>query len=168
MLAGEVVVTIAGHAKPKGSLRCIGGRGRHQLIEDNAASSPWRKEVANHARRLLNTPDQRADPHQPIGVEITFTLDRPATHMRTGANAHRTRDGAPTRPVTRSSYDIDKLIRLILDALQDAKILPDDAAVCEVIARKFYILTTSAVPDSGDALPWPGVRIRIYPLQGTR
>lgn len=144
MLPGEVVVTLPGAPAPKGSLKCIGKGGRHQLVEDNARTRPWR-------RRIVQTVQGRIDPtperHQPIGVEVTFTVPRP--------KSVRTR-----HPVTRSSYDVDKLARLALDALQDAGALPDDAQVVELTARKAY-------PDSEtpDALPYPGARIRIYPIQ---
>jgi Holliday junction resolvase RusA-like endonuclease len=41
-------------------------------------------------------------------------------------------------PITRSSYDIDKLSRSILDALTIAKIIKDDSQVVTLIATKEY------------------------------
>lgn len=166
MLTREVVLDIIGHPAPKGSLKCIGRNGHHQLIEDNTRTKEWRAEISTHAKRLLNTPDKRADKHQPIGVEVTFSLERPKGHHRTGARAHQLVDSAPQYPVTRSSYDVDKLLRLVLDALQDAGVLHDDAAVVEVTTRKFYL--GGDVPDAYDRMPWPGVRIRLFPMDGHR
>lgn len=143
MLRSEVVVTLPGHPAPKGSLKCVGRGGRHQLIEDNPRSAGWRSTIAGHVRgRIKGTPDR----HQPIGIEVTLTVDRPKS-VRT------------VHPVTRSSYDVDKLARLVLDALQDAAVIPDDAAVVELVTRKSY--PGGPLPD---ALGHPGARIRIYPI----
>lgn len=146
MLTEEWVLTIPGTPAPKGSLKCIGARGRHQLIEDNPETKVWRSTIAGWATRALAagkiTPAVKG---QPLGAEITTTLE----------------DLKKRRPyaVTRSSYDVDKLLRLVLDALQDAKAIPDDAQIVEVVGRKTY--PNGPLPD---ALPWPGVRIRLYPI----
>ena len=52
------------------------------------------------------------------------------------------------------------------DALQKANVLPDDCAVLELTTRKAYV-TTSLVRRTGgdDVLPYPGVVIRLYPLE---
>jgi Holliday junction resolvase RusA-like endonuclease len=161
MITREHVITIGGTPVPKGSLKCVGTRGgrRHQLIEDNPATDEWRRTVAL-AVRHATWPNQ-ADKHQPIGVEITSTLPRPARHFGTGKNTHTPRPTAPQHPATGGTGDVDKLARLILDALQDADVLHDDAQVIEVVSRKAYPETP--VPDALDHL---GVRIRLYPIEG--
>lgn len=157
MIDREIRLTIAGHPKPKGSLKCIGARGRrgHVLIEDNKGTKPWRTEITRLARQAT----QSADVRQPIGVEMTATLARPKSHYGTGRNATTLKDNAPEHPVGHNTGDTDKLVRLFLDALQDAKVLPDDCIVVELTARKAYAGT--AVPM---ALEYPGIRARIYPL----
>lgn len=171
MLDRELVITIPGDPAPKGSLKCIGRRGRgaaHQLVEDNKASKPWRDKIVGWIRtkRLPATPDR----YQPIGAEVTSTVARLDSHFGTGRNAGTLKPSAPVYPVTRSSYDVDKLLRLVLDALQDAKVLPDDAQVVEVTSRKVYPVEAldrwaeEPAPLTLDALPYPGVRIRLYPL----
>lgn len=161
MLTKELVITIPGHPAPKGSLKCIGGRGgRHQLIEDNARSKPWRDVVALWVRRRWPS-DQHAEKAQPLGAEITFTINRPAGHYGTGQNAGILKDRyADARPVGHNTGDVDKLLRLALDALQDTDVLPDDSAVCEVTSRKAYV----QLAPRDDVLTYPGVVIRLYPL----
>jgi Holliday junction resolvase RusA-like endonuclease len=155
MLTTEHVLVVAGEPIPKGSLKCVGQRGskRHALVEDNPRTEPWRSRVAEAARQL----QERADEGEPIGVEITSTLPRPARHFTTPP---RLRATAPAFPTLRRTGDVDKLARLVLDALQDAAVVLDDAQVTEVISRKGY--PASHTPD---ALPEMGVMIRIYPLR---
>jgi Holliday junction resolvase RusA-like endonuclease len=161
----ETRVVIPGHPAPKGSLKCIGGRGGkgHVLIEDNARTKPWRKTLATWAGRRL----QPVQPQEPIGVEITFTLERPKSHYGTGRNAGVLRPGAPAFPVSHATGDVDKLLRLALDALQDAKVLPDDCQVIETTARKVYV-SPAPIDDpwsvAYDALGHPGVVLRLYPI----
>lgn len=165
MLTDEIRVAIPGHPAPKGSLKCIGGRGGrgHVLIEDNARTKDWRTAVAFWTRRTWPT-DQHADPQQPLAAEITFTLPRPAGHYGSGRNAHQLKPSAPAHPVSHSTGDVDKLLRLVLDALQDTDVLPDDCAVIEVHTRKAYPRPpgTPDLPD--DVLGYPGVVIRLYPI----
>jgi Holliday junction resolvase RusA-like endonuclease len=158
VIEGEVVLTIGGTPVGKGSLRCIGSRGsrQHVLIEDNPRTQEWRDEIARaaHAAEF-----EVAGAGQAIGVEITSTLPRPAGHYGTGRNAQRVRPSAPKFPVAHGTGDADKLARLVLDALQDADVLADDAQVVEVLSRKSYPDHSWPFPDVLDA---PGVRIRIY------
>lgn len=156
MIAAETVVTFGGRAVPKGSLKCVGARGtrRHVLVEDNPATDEWRAVVAAIVGQHL----PHAHPGEAVGVEVTFTLTRPASHYGQGRNAQRVLPSAPAHPTPRGTGDIDKLVRLILDALQDAGVVRDDSQVVEIVARKTYPNTTTP-----DALPYAGVRIRLYP-----
>lgn len=159
MIQTEIRATIPGDPAPKGSLKCIGARGRrgHVLIEDNARTKPWREKIAYAFRRGTYT----AVKDQPIGVEVTFTVRRPAHHYGTGRNAQTLKTAAPAHPVSHNTGDLDKLVRLALDALQDAKVLPDDCQVVELTARKSYPLPAP----TPDALPYPGALLRIYPME---
>lgn len=132
------------------------------LIEDNRRTKDWRTVVALWVRRKWPK-DANAAPGQPIGVEVTFTLPRPKAHYRTGRNAHMLRDAAPAWPTGHSTGDVDKLVRLVLDALQDTDALPDDCAVLEVTGRKAYVGGVEQMPDQ---LGYPGVVIRLYPYGG--
>lgn len=160
-LTTELVISIPGHPAPKGSLKCVGGRGRHQLIEDNVKTKPWRDAVALWIRRNWH---QHADEHQPLGADVTFSLPRPKYHYGTGKNAYILKDTAPPYPTKKAkdAGDADKLLRLILDAIQDTDVLPDDAQVIDVSARKRYAADNP--PPGSDVLGYPGVVIRLYPL----
>lgn len=159
MLTKELVITIPGHPKPKGSLICCRDK-RHSLREDNKGTKPWREAIALWVRRRWPT-SQHADTAQPIGAEVTFTIERPKGHYGTGRNAGVLKEQfEDARPVGRNTGDVDKLLRLVLDALQDTDVLPDDSAVCEVASRKEYVRHEAR----DDVLTYPGVVIRLYPL----
>lgn len=164
MLTTELVVSIPGEPYTKGSLKCIGARGKvkHQLVEQlGAPATDWRTTVAYWAKRAWLA-YEKPDKGQPIGAEITFTLPRPKGHYGTGRNSGALKSSAPAHPVSHSTGDIDKLLRLILDALQDTNVLPDDCAVVELNSRKAYPTTQRTV---GDVLAYPGVVIRLYPIE---
>lgn len=159
MLTSEFVLTVPGAAAPKGSLRCCRDR-KHTLREDNARTAPYRKKIAGWAKKLVT---QQAGPHQPVGVEITFTFDRPAAHYGTGRNRHVLKHSAPAHPTTQGVGDTDKLERTVLDALADAKVLANDARVVELTGRKRYAVDAPAA--GSDVLPYAGTVIRIYPIE---
>lgn len=151
-----VTMTIPGTPKPKGSLKCIGRRGRvaHQLTEDAGPElKAWRDRIADTVRTRVTT---RADAGEPVAVAVTFTLARPGYHYGTGRNAGQIKpQHLDTYPAGRVG-DVDKLARLLLDALQDGGLLHDDAQVVTLTARKTYV-------NAPDALPWPGARIHVRP-----
>jgi Holliday junction resolvase RusA-like endonuclease len=152
-LAIELVFTVDGDPIPKGSLKCV-GRGVHRIVEDNPRTRSWRKSVAAEVGGVAH-----ADPHQPVGVEITSTLPRPAHHY--GSSGIRA--NAPIWPTNARTGDVDKLARLVLDALVDAGLLVDDAQVVEVVSRKSFPRPESH-PYAADVLDRPGLLVRIYPL----
>ena len=145
MIRSEIVLTIPGTPVPKGSLVCTRGP-RHALREDNAKTKPWRERVTAAARQIQQRPDQ----NQPLDVEITFTFDRPKSTKR---------ELPAVKP------DVDKLVRTILDALEDAEVLVNDSQVVDLAARKRYARYGDQMTEAhDDALPYPGVRIRINPI----
>lgn len=162
----EHVLAVYGHPAPKGSMKCVGGKGgRHQLIENSPRTAPWRERVAGAARRL--TVSGLAGP---VGVEVTLTVERPPSHYLTrrgedgllALSAEGRRRPLPHMRSRGIGGDVDKLARVILDALEDAGVLTDDAQVVELLARKTYPDGPLVLPD---ALPRAGARIRLYPLE---
>lgn len=143
-------VKIFGHPAPKGSLKCIGRGTRHQLIEDNKNTKPWRQRV------------QLAGPHLqidgqpwtgPVGIALTFTLDRPVSVKPAKRPWPHVRG--------KGAGDVDKLARTVLDGLEDAGVFADDAQVCSLSATKCYPDT----PDVLDQMEHTGVLIRIFSLE---
>lgn len=141
-------VKVFGHPAPKGSLKCIGRQGgRHQLIEDNKATKPWRQRIHKAAPHLTIN-GQPWD--GPVGIVLTFTLERPATVPLTRR----------AWPHVHGTGDDDKLARTVLDGLEDAGVLTNDAQVCSLTATKCYPDTPGVV----DQMDQPGVVIRIFDL----
>ena len=120
-------IRVFGHPAPQGSKRHVGNG---VLIESSARVKPWRQDVRAAALE--------ADAHfdGPVSLTVGFLLRRPASHYRTGRNAHRLRDAAPPYPGKKP--DIDKLLRSTLDGLGESGIWRDDAQVVRVRAEKLY------------------------------
>lgn len=147
-----MMIKVFGVPAAKGSMKCVGaGRGgqHHQLVEVNAKKiKPWRDLVTQAGRRALT---KNGGPFTgALIIEATFTVPRPATVSLSKR----------PYPTTRSSGDVDKMMRLVLDALDDAGLYDDDAAVIGAPPWKTY-------PDSpgiADRLDRPGAIIRIEEL----
>jgi Holliday junction resolvase RusA-like endonuclease len=124
----------AGRARTKGSLKVITPRGRKPILaEDHALSKPWRNRMVA-AIRLSNPEVNRADhvPYdKPVTVRATFVFERkgPSAQglawpvVNAGVNA---------------SGDIDKLLRNLLDALKDARLIADDCLVVALTGVKAW------------------------------
>lgn len=131
-------------------MTCVGGgtrngRPAHNIQPSNkAALHAWRDKVAAAALRAV---DQGAYfvAQDPVRVELTFTLERPATVDREW----------PSVPP-----DVDKLERAILDALTQAALWGDDGQCVGLTAWKAYP-GCLLVPHPEDVLDVPGVVIRL-------
>ncbi|MEU0939880.1 RusA family crossover junction endodeoxyribonuclease [Embleya sp. NPDC005971] len=142
----DLAVTAYGIPAPQGSKRHV-GNGR--LIESSKRVKPWREAVRLAAHEVLDATGT-GPLDGPLAVELTLTVVKPAS-----APKRRT-----TWPITRSSGDLDKLIRSTFDALTDAKAIADDSRIVEVTATKVY-------PGEGyDALERPGAVIRVWRIGG--
>lgn len=131
--------TVRGIPKPKGSMRHVG----HGRMIEQVNNAPWRDSIIWTVASAMPSPEPFTGP---LRVEAAFTFPKPAS--------------APKRrsiwPTTRASGDVDKHCRLLLDALQAAGALVDDAQVIELTACKRF-------PSEGpDALPFPGVVVHLY------
>lgn len=169
MIATPAAFLVHGDPIQQGSMKCVGrhakGSGANVQPDNRSALTPWRGLVAAGAAQWV---DDRADEHQPIGLQITYSLARPACHYGTGRNEGQIKVGhlhdLPTKFGTR---DIDKLERAILDSLQASGVLVNDAQVVEVSHKKRFIHNAPAMgPDHRDVLPMPGVVVRLYPIDG--
>lgn len=113
-------VWIPGHPKPQGSK--IAGRRKDGTVfmrEANSKARPWRNVVIEAlSKEAPDTLEGAVRVHAHFYMPM---LKKPIPH-----------------PVTRSSYDIDKLSRNVLDALTIAGIVYDDSQVVTLIATKEY------------------------------
>ena len=131
----SVTLTVYGRPAPKGSMRSL-GKGR--MVESNVNVTPWRAAICAEA---LAQPVRHLD--GALYVRVTITVPKPAS----------ARGGAP---ITRTSGDVDKHLRCVLDALQDADLIADDARVVSAMVEKVWPGT------SFDALDTPGAVITVY------
>lgn len=128
---------VAGTPAPQGSKRHVGG-GR--MVEMSKAVGPWREAVRAEAQRLQRPEEGIEDIGTflpgALSVTVVFVLKRPASHYRTGRNAHLLRDAAPPFPAGRP--DVDKLARAVLDGLVTGGVMADDGQVVSLSAAKVY------------------------------
>lgn len=126
-------LTIPGDPAPKGSLKCVGprvvkhaGPVLHQLVEDDKAGrgKAWRKAVTAAAKVLRDRIGRTLD--APLGVAVLAVIPRDSK-------------AAETRwlPAVRNG-DVDKLARMVLDAMDDADVYGDDSRICMLLAGKVY------------------------------
>lgn len=141
------------HGTPvtQGSIRSLGA-GRPSVHNNAARLKPWRLGVQWAAQDAMRLHDRLEGP---VEMRLLFTFDRPRTHYRTGRNAQLLKDNAPLYPCTRSTGDIDKLQRAVLDAIEASGLLRDDVLVMKVLAEKAW------AGEHEDGLRIPGVRIQV-------
>lgn len=116
---------IEGHARPKGSLsaqqvRGGGGKltGKVRMVESSPDGPRWRRTVAQHVAAL-----RWARIDGPCKVQMVFWFDPLSVgHKLT----HLDQEDYPTHP---NIGDLDKLVRNVLDALQDCGVYTNDRQV---------------------------------------
>ncbi len=129
-------VTVHHLAAPQGSKRHVGG-GR--MVESSKRCAPYRDSV--HAAALAAMPASWERRAGPVTVVVEFFFPRPQSHYRAGRYAHLLKPSAPSRPTTRTTGDIDKLVRATLDGLAattGAGVFVDDAQVVGLAAYKHW------------------------------
>ncbi len=93
------------------------------LVESSKHLKPWRQTInaaaREHGLKRLEGP---------VGMSLTFVMQRPASHHIAGARDRPLKASAPPYPSGRVG-DLDKLTRAVLDAL-DGVAYYDDSQVC--------------------------------------
>lgn len=157
-----ITLWVSGVPKPKGSMKCIGRRGKvaHVLTEDDSSGDRklWRTAVATIADQAR----QRRTLDYAVRVHVTFYIPRPANHYGTGRNAAVVKDSAPAFPTAKTIGDTDKMQRNVGDALVDGHVLTDDSLIVDWFASKRWAAERSNVVGVGGQ---PGALIRIYRAQ---
>lgn len=142
-------VFVYGTPRPKGSMRHV-GHGR--LVEQIAGSPDWRRAVAEAAYTAIGCACADGHPNcgttkpgypytGPVEVHVRFLFNRPKSAK------------PDAMPSTRATGDVDKLLRNVYDALQDAGVIRDDAQVVDDVSSKRY-----AGPGQ-----MAGARIAVFP-----
>jgi Holliday junction resolvase RusA-like endonuclease len=141
----QLVVVVYGKPAPQGSKKAFVNRytGRAQVTEDNPRTKTWRGSVQHHAEAAMaGCSWVRVEPPCGVVVRIVCAFDKPAS--------------APKRrailPVTRATYDVDKLARAVLDALTAAGVFKDDSQVVRLSVEKEWLMPGE---------PAPGARIVV-------
>lgn len=118
-----LVFNVHGVPVPQGSKVSRGGR----VLDANPRARRWRADVVAASR---STRDGQATALVgPVEVTADFRFIRPIT----------VRGMRGTVPISRSTGDLDKLLRAVLDALALANIYRDDSQVVSVRATKSYV-----------------------------
>lgn len=142
---------------PKGSLagRClthpkVGQKAlnpaRVVISEDANRGRPFRRALEAAAK--VHMPEQ-AERGQPLKVTVVFGVTRTA--------AAKTRMFPSLRSAQGIGGDLDKMVRLVLDALESAGVLADDAQVVKLEASKDYF-------DQLGGATAPGLYVRVEPV----
>lgn len=147
----QVGFWVTGNPKPKGSMKCIGRRGKvaHVLTEDDSSGDRkrWREAVATVADQAR----RRRTIDYPVEVHVSFYLERPANQYGTGRNRDIVKDTAPQFPTGKTLGDLDKMQRNLGDALVDGHLLADDSLIVDWIVSKRWAVKGRA-----------GAAIRVY------
>ena len=142
-----LIITVHGHPAPQGSKRHVG---RGVMVESSKKVKPWREAVKQAALDQIEGPQPPAFTTitGPVRARIQFVFNKPKSAPKR----------RKTWPITRSSGDVDKLLRSTFDALTDAGIWRDDSQVVYVSAEKLY------VGDDDTPLASPGAVIRLMAI----
>lgn len=153
-----LVFTVHGTPATKGSMKPVpigkGTKKRIALIESHATSKPWREAVKSAALDAILAREGTGRPFAtlsgPVEVEVVYGFPKPKSAPKTRR----------TWPITRSSGDLDKLHRNVLDALTDVAVLGDDSQVAKLTGVKVY----AGEGDDGHLVPHPGAWVMVRPL----
>jgi Holliday junction resolvase RusA-like endonuclease len=142
---------VPGRPGTKGSARAFVVGGRAIVRNDNAKEKDWRQRVALAAgEAMAGTPWDG-----PVVVKATFYLQRPLAHLKTGGAL---RPSAPRFPTGKP--DVDKMVRSLLDALENI-VYTRDARVVTAVVTKAYVDPTYNLESR------PGVRVTAWQADKT-
>lgn len=147
MITQPAAFRVFGEPAPKGSMIARTTKSGQVIVTEQVdRNKAWRRLIEAAAPVHIT---ERPSPHQPLRVELVFSLTRtPAAKDR-------------AYPATQSAQgiggDLDKLVRLALDALESCGVLVNDAQVVELEAAKRYA-------DRIESMARPGMYCRIEPV----
>lgn len=141
-VGAEPVLTVEIPGKPagQGSLSLWRGRDGKERAKHPEGTVKHRNLMIGMLRDSWGLPALQG----PVAVACAFEVARPLAHFGTGRNADVLKDSAPPRWVI-TPTDVDKMLRLVCDALTIAGVIRDDAQVALIRGTKEYAATRDAV-----------------------
>ena len=132
-----VSFVIPGTPRPQGSLKIITNPTTGQPFAKNSdTTTEHRNRVIVTMRQVWDRPPLTC----PVAVRCLFTFPRPKSHFGTGKNRDQLRPSAPIR-WHGNKVDLDKLARLIGDALTIAGVIADDSQISLLRGEKTWGVT---------------------------
>lgn len=138
-------------AIPRGKVKMINGerlredKGTIVVDQESAVLKSWMQDIKSTAITEWRK-SHSGYSLEAFTIDITFRMDRPQSHYRTGRFSDTLKDSAPEYPIVRP--DLDKLARAVNDALTKV-IFKDDSQVVQMLIKKVY-----GFPE--------GIKVRIY------
>lgn len=138
-MSEPLLAAIPGRPGPKGSVRAVCVRcGQRRLPQKVVITE--QSEVGIAFRKTIRRALARYEDHRfgslPIETVVTVYIER-ERQVKGGVTLETYVPTSSTpRPMHRNSGDIEKHVRVLHDALQDAGVLADDCLVTDLIARK--------------------------------
>lgn len=135
---------VDGRPRTKGSMKCVGQKGKHVLIEDHKLSGPWKAEMVKVIREeildyVLDLEGRDWTSYAgPVEVRAVFFFKRENDVRGHVIPSHQT-----PYPTTIGIGDLDKLGRNLLDALEESGLLVNDKNVCLMTAEKRWAAPNS-------------------------
>lgn len=130
---------VPGIPVPKGSMKAFIPKGwnRAVLTNDNPKSKPWASVISLTAAMEASNIEWKMIELYAIAVQLVFYMPRPRGHYGSGKNVGVLKQSAPLYPAKKP--DIDKLSRLVLDALTGI-VWKDDGQVGKLAADKRFAI----------------------------
>lgn len=149
----ELDIIFPGKPIPQGSMT---------LMTSRSTGRPFGKynsNVINHRNALVVQLKEewggRVFLTEAVELDVTFRFKRPQSHYRTGKFAGLLKNFVPIYHV--QTPDLDKLVRLVGDALTTAGVLKDDKLICRLVAEKAWEDTNIAA----------GTHIRLFSIRAS-
>jgi Holliday junction resolvase RusA-like endonuclease len=137
----DLYFRVDGSPAPQGSKTAYVRGGRAVLVEANKRLPEWREAVTAAARIAMHDMEQVTPFDQPIMLEVTFFIAKPAK---------------PKHPVYPGSKpDLDHYIRAVGDSLTRAGAIVDDSLIVDIVAKKRWCGSTT------DTYPTPGCSVFV-------
>jgi Holliday junction resolvase RusA-like endonuclease len=121
---------VIGTPRPQGSGAMVTSRSTGRSFKKYAATSVHWRNIVIDALTEQHEDTEMIGSEVPVRVALEFRFARPKSHSQ----VRRHTDGR----LKANGTDIDKLVRLMLDAMTVARIFDDDRQVCDLYATKRF------------------------------